>query len=416
MTHRVPAAAACLLLGATALAGCGGGGGSGPTAPLVVAVDVPASTDAPTATYIREGADLAVRELNRAGGVEVGGGVAHPLKLRMYDDASDPQRAAANTAAAIQAGAVGIVEDGAGATLSAAATKAAGVPEIVIANGDSTLPQGRPSLFRLGIPNDAAASVLAGYVSHRAASVAILHDDGEDGRDGATQMEQALATAGVKVVADHEVAAALPTLDAPVRGLLDAHPAGVVIWASEAVTARAVGALRAAAPALPLFSGPAAEDPAVRRVAGNAATDGLVLVASRMTSENDSVSFGQFEHRLAAAEGGPIDAGIRNTEGQEIRQPADGAHFSYDAVRVLAAALDRASSPRPGPKLLAAMTQVGVISGNGDHRGFSPDNHEGVADDDLYIAVIHDMAFAPVRDEQLSATLPVPDEILADFH
>ncbi len=143
----------------------------------------------------------------------------------MYDDASDPQRAAANTAAAIGAGAVGIVEDGVGATLGATATRAAGVPEIVIANGNSTLTQGRPSLFRLGIPNDAAASVLAGYVSHRAPSVAILHDDGEDGRDGATRMEQALATAGVRVAADHEVAAALPTLDAAVRGLLDAHPA-----------------------------------------------------------------------------------------------------------------------------------------------------------------------------------------------
>jgi hypothetical protein len=62
------------------------------------------------------------------------------------------------------------------------------------------------------------------------------------------------------------------------------------------------------------------------------------------------------------------------------------------------------------------MTAAGVISGNGDHRGFNPDNHEGVADDDLYIAAIHDMAFAPVRDEPLSATLPAPDELLADFH
>src|SRR4029077_4657885 len=138
-----------------------------------------------------------------------------------------PQRAAANTRAAVQAGAVGILEDGVGATLSAVDSAAAGVPEMVVANGDSELTRGRPSLFRLGIANDAAATVLSGYVSRKASSVAILHDDGEDGRDGARQLEQALATAQVRVVGSREVPAALPTLDAEVRGLLDAHPAAV---------------------------------------------------------------------------------------------------------------------------------------------------------------------------------------------
>ena len=408
MTHRIASAIAGLVVGAGALAGCGGGGGSAP-ASLLVALNVPASTDAYTAQYIREGADLAIRELDRAGGG------AHPLRLREYDDASDPQRAAANTRAAIAAGAVGVVEDGIGAALSAADSRAAGIPEIVIANGDAELTRGRPSLFRLGIANDAAATVLSAYIQRKAASVAILHDDGEDGRDGARQLGSALATAGVRLVADREVPAALPTLDAEIRGLLDAHPAAVALWASETVTARALVALRAAGSTLPVFSGPGGENPAVRRVAGTA-TEGLSFVASRMTSESDSVSFGQFEHRLAAAEGGPLDAGIRDSRGRELRQPADGALFAYDAVRVLAAAVQRSGSARPGPGLLPAMTAVGITSANGDHRGFDPDNHEGVADDDLYIAAIHDMAFAPVKDEPLSATLPVPDELLADFH
>ena len=412
MNHRKPTAAACLLLGLGALTGCGGGGGQ--PAPLLVALNLPSSSDASTTEYIRQGADLAVKEVNRSGGVHVAGG-AHPLRLRMDDGASDPQRAAANTRSAIAAGAVGVVEDGVGAPLSAAGSRAAGVPEIVIANGDAELPKGRPSIFRLGIANDAAATVLGGYIARRAASVAILHDDGEDGRDGARQLEQALATASVRVTADREVAAALPAMDAEVRGLLDGHPAAVAIWASAAVTSRALQALHAAGASVPVFSGPAGENPSVRRVAG-AATEGLAFVASRMTSESDSVSFGQFEHRLAAAEGGPIDAGVRDSRGRALRQPADGALFAYDAVRVLAAAIERRGSARPGPGLLAAMTAAGVTSGNGDHRGFNPDNHEGVADDDLYIAAIHDMAFAPVRDEPLSATLPAPDELLADFH
>ena len=62
------------------------------------------------------------------------------------------------------------------------------------------------------------------------------------------------------------------------------------------------------------------------------------------------------------------------------------------------------------------MTTTSVTSVNGDHRGLNPENHEGLADDDIYLAVIHDMQFTPVKDEPLSATLQAPDEILAHFH
>src|SRR5581483_2213872 len=105
--------------------------------------------------------------------------------------------------------------------------------------------------------------------------------------------------------------------------------------------------------------------------------------------ENDLASFGQFEHRIAAAEGGPTDAGVKNHEGQEIRQPTDLEIFPYDAVSILAAAAQQLGSTTPSKSLLALMTKVTVRSANGDTRGFNPDNHEGVSDDDLYIARIH---------------------------
>ena len=72
----------------------------------------------------------------------------------------------------------------------------------------------------------------------------------------------------------------------------------------------------------------------------------------------------------------------------------------------MVAALEKQNSAAPGQSLIAAIGAVSVKSANGDTRGFNPQNHEGVADDDMYIAVIHDMKFAPVQDEQLSKTLP----------
>jgi ABC-type branched-subunit amino acid transport system substrate-binding protein len=400
------------------LAACGGNGTPGAgSGPLLIAVVAPTTADPYLAQTLHRGADLAVGELNAGGGVTVNG-VKHRVELRTYDDALDPQRSRAAVQSAIRDGAFGIVTDGYGSAASAPDSAAAGVPEIVVHNGSASLidPQARPSLFRLGIGNQAATSILSAYVAKSSKAPGILHDDTDNGRDGSKQLRQALATAAVRPVGSQEAARDVPAVDAQVRALLDAHADSLIVWGTDTFVARVIGAARAAATGLPVFTGPSGESPAVRALAGADATEGIAFVASRTTSEVDSASFGQFEHRLAAAEGGPTDAGIKDREGREIRQPADAEIFSYDAVNLLAAAAAKLGSTQPSAKLFQVMTQTRTHSANGDARGFNPDNHEGVADDDFYIARIHDMVFAPVKDEPLSATLPTADQILADFH
>jgi len=49
---------------------------------------------------------------------------------------------------------------------------------------------------------------------------------------------------------------------------------------------------------------------------------------------------------------------------------------------------------------------VTVEGANGDERAFNHSSHEGVVDDDVYFARFHDMTYAPVKDDPLSATLP----------
>jgi len=403
---------------AATLSGCGGSadGGAGSGGSLVIALNVPRSSDRPVADTITRGADLAVKAINAAGGIEVGD-ATYTLSLKTYDDGGDPQRAAANDQTAIDAGAVAIIEDGVGAAISGPRGQAAGVPEIATANGLSSLTGGaHPSVFRLGIGNDAAASVLATYVgSHKRGTVAIVHDDTADGRDAASLLAQDLPTVSVSVGPNVEIAAAAPAVDAPLTAISQARVSAVIVWGGDAFVARVLTAARSAGSALPFYTGPSGESPVVRQLAGGAA-EGLYLVAARMTSESDAEGFGKFEHRLAAAEGGPIDAGVKNAAGEEIRQPADTDFYAYDAVRLVAEALKKSATPRAGKPLLDAFTSVSVTSANGDHRGFRPDTHEGIADGDLYIAQIHDNQFQPVKDEPLSATLPEADEILADFH
>ena len=414
------------VLGATALvcaglmAACGGstgGGSQGAGKPsILIALNIPSSADPYVAQIISRGAQLAVAEANQKG-LSIGG-TSYQLTLKTYDDANQPQQSASNVDAAIHDGAVAVIEDGIGATISNAHSSSAGVPEIAITNGDAGLldAANRPNLFRLGIANDAASNVLSMYIATKSKTVAIIHDDTASGRDGANQLTSALATAGATAAPVIEVASGAPTIDTQIQQVAAAGAGVLAIWGSDTFIGKVVAGVHAAGLTTPLFAGPDAESPSVRAVAGNMASDGLRMVESRTVSESDSSSFSQFEHRLAAAGLGPTDAGVKNSVGQEIRQPNDRDFFSYDAVNLVIAALKKQAAAGPGANLVKAIGSVNIPSANGDHRGFNPQNHEGVADDDMYIAVIHDMQFVPVKDEKLSATLPAENQILADFH
>jgi branched-chain amino acid transport system substrate-binding protein len=416
--QRFTAALAAVAL--AALAGCGSGGGNGSNGTssrvITIALDIPTTADAYVAGAISRGAGLAVKEAN-AKGVTIAG-TGYTVALRSYDDNNQPSQSAQNVSSAISDGAVAVLEDGLGAATSATKGAAAGVPEIDIANGTAALmdPQNRPSLFRLGIANDAAATLLGKYIAQSSTKVAIIHDDSDSGRDGADQLSQALATAGAKADPSVEVPAGAATFDSQLQSVVASGAGALAIWGGDLFVAKVVNSVHTAKLTLPVFTGPTGESPAVRATAGNAATDGLRFVSSRLTSEGDATSFPQFEQRLAAANGGPTDAGFKDAEGREVRQPNDLDFFSYDAVNLVIAALKKQNSAGPGQGLVTALAGVSVTSANGDTRGFNPQNHEGIADDDMYISVIHDMKFAPVKDEILSKTLPVEDQVLADFH
>jgi ABC-type branched-subunit amino acid transport system substrate-binding protein len=80
--------------------------------------------------------------------------------------------------------------------------------------------------------------------------------------------------------------------------------------------------------------------------------------------------------------------------------------YSYDFVNVLIAAIQRAAGTDQR-NVLAALNQVSARGANGDERGFNEHNHDGVVDDDVYFARFKDMIYGPVKDDPLSATLPV---------
>ncbi|MFN2582155.1 MAG: ABC transporter substrate-binding protein, partial [Candidatus Dormibacteria bacterium] len=242
------------LAGASMLAACGGSssgpGGTGST--ILVALNIPSTADPYVAGVITRGAQLAVDQANASGGVRVGS-ATYTLALKKYDDNAQPQQAASNVDSAVHDGAVAVIEDGIGFEASGGKSEAAGVPEVDITNGDTGLLGGegqapRASLFRLGIPNDAAAGLLSTYVQSHTQTVALLHDDSGNGRDGSDQMVSNFKTNGVTLSPSNaiEVPAQSPTIDAQVAAVKAANPGGIVLWGGDVFIAKAVTAFRSA--------------------------------------------------------------------------------------------------------------------------------------------------------------------------
>jgi hypothetical protein len=79
--------------------------------------------------------------------------------------------------------------------------------------------------------------------------------------------------------------------------------------------------------------------------------------------------------------------------------------YPFDFANLLLAAVQAAHSV-DGDKVIAKLNEVSVAGANGDQRGFSQNNHDGVVDDDVYFARFRHMVYVPVKDDPLSRTLP----------
>ncbi len=171
----------------------------------------------------------------------------------------------------------------------------------------------------------------------------------------------------------------------------------LVVWARAEGVAAVVRAARQSGWDVPVWAGPTAEDPLVRRQLADHPewVDGLGFVSFRITSEVGPEPFA--EYRAAyEAEHGQEEVGVG-----DVVQPPDWSMYSYDAVVLTLAALDA------GGPLLEALERTVVTGANGDERGFGPADREGVSPDDMAFARFgRDFRFTPVDDDVLSRDLP----------
>ena len=404
MRALVPLCVACALLAA----GCGGSSTSQSSSDevkeLVVAVDAPFSRDAYLGRTIVNGVRLAL--LNQVVSV---GKVPYRFRVVRYDNAHSPSRAVADTRRAVAQHAVAILTDGTGVDATWKIANRARIPICVVYDGAAGLvdPAKRPNVFRIAPTNHGIAFRLAEYLVPKKLKVAILTDDTGYGRGGLAALDHAFVQNRSSVAARIQIPSTVTDLAPQILQARRSGATALLVWAQPSAIAEAVIAARSSGWEVPVFTPPAGEDPLVRQAlaAHPEWMDGLTFAAGRMTAEQGPGPFLAFKRSYEQAFGAQ-KVGVRTPDGRRVTQPPDYAMYPFDCVNVLATALKAAGSTN-GDAVLSAMNEVSVEGANGDLRGFNRVSHEGVVDDDVYFARFSGMTHRPVKDDPLSATLPV---------
>ena len=388
------------------LGACGGTHDATATRKLLVVVNAPFSSTPYLGQAIANGAKLAAGQVNTTG-IRIGG-AHYSLTVRTMDTGLSPARAVANVRRAVSEGAIAIVDEGTGVDASWRVAARRGVPiGIVFAGGQSLVnAQTRPNVFRIAPTDHGVAFRLAEYLIPKHLKVALLHDDSDYGAAGASELKDAFAHDPGSVAIDETLPADALDLSPQILRARRAHATALLVWGRPATIAAAITAARSAGWGVPFYTPPTGADPFVRQQLADHPSwvDGLTFAAGRLTAEVGAQPFTGFTQRYAAAYG--VDrVGVRTSSGAAVTEPPETPMYAYDFVNLLAAALTKAGSTDP-EKVTKALEEVTVEGANGDERSFNQSSHEGVVDDDVYFARFHDMTYAPVKDDPLSATLP----------
>jgi branched-chain amino acid transport system substrate-binding protein len=295
---------------------------SAATGPIKVALEAPLTGDqSANGMDMWNGAQLAVNELNAAGGVE-----GRQIELVQADDAADPETGMEVAQKMVDQGVFAVVgpyNSGVGIE-NLSVYLDAGVIPIHLTSSDDTDGQGftiQPKTHQI-VPVEADA--LSGLLE--ADSVAIAVDPSAYTSQIADQLEQDLRDAGVKITAVETVHAGKGEEADVVERLLAGDPDVVyssTYYPEGAAIARAFA--QDAPSDVECFMGLANNDPAFVKDAGLAAAQGCLF--SGVPSPSEYVRGPDYVERYQAA----FDA-----------KPGTWSPFTYDSVMLLADAVTRA--------------------------------------------------------------------------
>ena len=239
-------------------------------------------------TNFNNGAKLAIREINAAGGLN-----GRPIEYNSADTQTNPgvakglaQRAIDDQAYVI----LGPVFSGS-ILVSMQETRRSGVPNIIGGEAAAITQQGNPFIFRTSFTQAAAMPKVVRYIKDylKAKSVVVMFANSDFGKGGRDAIVKDLQTAGIKVLAD--ISTDVPQVDfsGPVLRAKQANADALFIYLHEEESARALRELRKQGYDKPIVGETTIANEKVIELAGDAANGVVAHVGLTADAPNATV-------------------------------------------------------------------------------------------------------------------------------
>ena len=236
-------------------------------------------------TNFKNGVELAVKEINAAGGI-LGKKINHSIA----DTQTNPGVAKGLATKAIDDNAFAVfgpVFSGS-IMVSMAETRRAQVPNFTGGEAAAITKQGNPYIFRTSFTQDTAMPKVARYIASnlKAKNVAVMFVNNDFGKGGRDAITKALEANGSKVVADISTDQAQVDFSAPVLKAKQANPDALFVYLNEEESARALRELRKQGWSKPIVGETTLTGQKVIDLAGEAANGAVAHVGLTVDAPN----------------------------------------------------------------------------------------------------------------------------------
>jgi branched-chain amino acid transport system substrate-binding protein len=289
MTPKLPAATvlACLLAASTAHAQI-----------KIAVIQELSGTGATAGTNFKNGVELAIKEINAAGGI-----LGQKLEATVDDTQSNPGVAKGLALKAVDDGAFAVFGPtfSGSMVVSMTQTRSAEVPNFTGAEAAALTQQGNPYIFRTSLTQTNSMPKVARYIAGtlKAKSVAVIFVNNDFGKGGRDAFVKAAGAAGLKVAADISTEAGLIDFSAPVLKAKRSNADVVFVYTNEEESARCLRELRKQAVTKPIIGETTLTGQRVIELAGAAANGALAHVG--LTTEAPIPAVREFRAKFEKA-------------------------------------------------------------------------------------------------------------------
>jgi branched-chain amino acid transport system substrate-binding protein len=331
------------------------------------------------------GAELAVKQVNEAGGID-----GEQVRFININTESDNTASVSATRKLISqekvVGIIGAMNSGSSYAIIDFVQRA-GVP--LISNGGSrgiALPaEEKPFIFVAPLTDLLVQSVILSDMKAKGITkIAVLNSDSGFGTSGEEQLEHHVAEYGIEIVSQKTFGNSDTDMTPQLLDIRNSDAQAVVLWSTGPAQAIATRNFRQLELDLPFYLSHAANDFNFIKLTEGAA-DGVLIPSSKLYVKND---LPDSDLQKAA-----IETFASGYEAEYGQAPATFAGNGYDAAMLLMQAIDAADST--DPKLIrdaleATKDHVGVTA----VYSYSPEDHFGAQADSVVMLTVKDGNFA----------------------